>query len=152
MSKLTDNIETKIKEDVVSLGYEIEYVEYVKEGEQRILRIVIDKEDTSLTTEDCEIVSRKIEDKVDSNMAKDDTYILEISSPGLERALKNTKLFKKYIGYKVRVKLFKKINEKKELIGTLLEADDENVIMLVEDNKIEIERENIAAANTVYDF
>ena len=152
MSKLTESIEEKIKEDVVCLGYEIEYVEYVKEGEQKIFRVVIDKENTSLTTEDCEIVSRKVEDKVDSIMAKDDTYILEISSPGLERALKNTRLFKKYIGCKVRVKMYKKINDTKELIGTLLEADDEMIILLVEDNKIEIERENIAAANTVYNF
>ena len=152
MSKLTDNIESKIKEDVTSLGYEIEYIEYIKEGEQKILRIVIDKENTSLTTEDCENVSKKVEDKVHSLMKDDSTYILEVSSPGLERALKNNRLYNKYLGYKVRIKLYKKINDSKEIVGILCDANDIKVIILVDNKKIEIERENIAAANTVYDF
>ena len=152
MSKLTDNIEAKIIKDVEDLGYEIEYTEYVKEGENKIFRVVIDKSETSLTTEDCEMVSRKIEDTVDKFMAKDEAYVLEVSSPGLERALKNNKLYKKYIGNNVRIKLYQKVEDVKELEGTLLESEDEYIILLVEDKKIRIERENIACGNTVYEF
>lgn len=152
MSKLTDSIEAKIVKDVEALGYEIEYTEYVKEGESKIFRVVIDKVNTSLTTDDCELVSRKIEDTVDSFMAKDEAYVLEVSSPGLERALKNTKLYKKYIGENVRIKLYQKVEDKKEIEGKLIEAEDEHIILLVEDNKIKIERENIACGNTVYEF
>ena len=152
MSKLTDNIESRIKEDVENLGYEIEYTEYVKEGDNKIFRVVIDKVGASLTTEDCEIVSRKIENKVDSLMAKDEAYVLEVSSPGLERALKNNKLYKKYIGNNVRIKLYQKVEDSKELIGTLLESEDEYIILMVEDKQIKIERENIACGNTVYEF
>lgn len=151
MSKLTDSIHTAIEPDVEGLGYTVEYVENVKEGESKILRVVIDKENTSLTTDDCEIVSRKIEDKVDSLM-KDETYILEISSPGLERELKNTKLYNKYIGYNIRVKLYNKIDNLKELEGVLKEATDEYVIITSGDKEIKIERENISCANTVYEF
>lgn len=152
MSKLTDSIEAKIVKDVEALGYEIEYTEYVKEGESKIFRVVIDKVNTSLTTDDCELVSRKIEDTVDSLMAKDEAYVLEVSSPGLERALKNTKLYKKYIGENVRIKLYQKVEDKKEIEGKLIEAEYEHIILLVEDNKIKIERENIACGNTVYEF
>jgi len=152
MSKLTDGIESKIRQDVEDLGYEIEYTEYVKEGESKVFRVVIDKAETSLTTDDCEIVSRKIEDKVDSLMAKDEAYVLEVSSPGLERALKNNKLYKKYIGNNVRIKLYKKVEDSKELEGTLLESEDEYIILLVDNKKIKIERENIACGNTVYEF
>lgn len=152
MSKLTDSIEAKIVKDVETLGYEIEYTEYVKEGESKIFRVVIDKVNTSLTTDDCELVSRKIEDTVDALMAKDEAYVLEVSSPGLERALKNTKLYKKYIGENVRIKLYQKVEDKKEIEGKLIEAEDEHIILLVEDNKIKIERENIACGNTVYEF
>ena len=151
MSKLTDTIHTAIEQDVEALGYTVEYVENVKEGESKILRVVIDKENTSLTTDDCEIVSRKIEDKVDSLM-KDEMYILEISSPGLERELKNTKLYNKYIGYNIRVKLYNKIENVKELEGILKEATDEFVIITSGDKEIKIERENISCANTVYEF
>lgn len=152
MSKLTDSIENKIKGDVEALGYEIEYTEYVKEGESKIFRVVIDKAGTSLTTDDCEIVSRKIEDKVDSLMAKDEAYVLEVSSPGLERALKNNKLYKKYIGNNVRIKLYKKVEDSKELEGTLLESEDDYIVLLVDNKQIKIERENIACGNTVYEF
>lgn len=151
MSKLTDSIHAHIIPDVEELGYTVEYVENVKEGESKILRVVIDKENTSLTTDDCEIVSRKIEDKVDSLM-KDEMYILEISSPGLERQLKNTKLFKKYIGYNVRVKLYNKVEDSKELEGQLKEATDDYVVLEIENKEIKIERENISCANTVYEF
>ena len=152
MSKLTDNIETKITPDVEALGYEMEYTEYVKEGESKIYRVVIDKVGTSLTTDDCEIVSRKIEDKVDSLMAKDEAYVLEVSSPGLERALKNNKLYKKYIGNNVRIKLYKKVLDTKELVGTLLESEQDYIVLLVDNEQIKIERENIACGNTVYEF
>lgn len=151
MSKLTDGIHTAITPDVGELGYTVEYVENVKEGESKILRVVIDKENTSLTTDDCEIVSRKIEDKVDSLM-KDEMYVLEISSPGLERQLKNTKLFKKYIGYNVCVKLYNKVEDTKELEGILKEATDDYVIITMDNKEIKIERENISCANTVYEF
>ena len=151
MTKLTDIIHTAVETDVEALGYTVEYVENVKEGESKILRVVIDKENTSLTTDDCEIVSRKIEDKVDSLM-KDEMYILEISSPGLERQLKNTKLFNKCLGYNVRLKLYNKVDNVKELEGVLKSATDEYVIITVGDKEIKIERENISCANTVYEF
>ena len=152
MSKLTDNIEAKIRGDVEALGYEIEYTEYVKEGDNKIFRVVIDKEATSLTTDDCEVVSRKIEDTVDSLMAKDEAYVLEVSSPGLERALKNNKLYKKYIGNNVRIKLYSKVEDSKELEGVLVESEEEYIILLVENKQIRIERDNIACGNTVYEF
>ena len=152
MSKLTDNIEAKIVADIENLGYELEYTEYVKEGESKIYRVVIDKPGESLTTDDCEIVSRKIEDTVDSLMAKDEAYVLEVSSPGLERALKNNKLYKKYIGNNVRIKLYKKVEDVKELVGTLVESEEDYIVLLVEDKQIKIERENIACGNTVYEF
>ena len=150
MSKL--NIENNIKEDVEALGYEIEYVEYVKEGDAKILRVVIDKKDAFVTTEACELVSKKIEDKVDNLIKGNEAYILEISSPGLERALKNTRLYNKYMGYKIKIKLYKKVEGLKELVGTLCEVDENKIAIIVEDKKIEIERDNIAVANTVYDF
>ena len=152
MSRLTDSIEAKISPEVEALGYEVEYTEYVKEGEAKIFRVVIDKAGVSLTTDDCEIVSRKIETTVDSLMAKDEAYVLEVSSPGLERALKNNKLYKKYIGNNVRIKLYKKIEDAKEIVGTLVESKEDYIVLLIDNKQIKIERENIACGNTVYEF
>lgn len=150
---LKDNIENCIKEDVCALGYEIEYIEVVKEGKENYVRVVIDKPGVSLNTEDCEKISRAIEEKVDSIVKLDDGYILEVSSAGLERQLKNIRLFKKYIGENVLVRLYKKLSDKKEFLGKLIEVtEDDNIVVETDDGNVTINFADIAAANTVYDF
>lgn len=149
---LKDNIEKVIKTDIEALGYEIEYIEVVKVGKENYVRVVIDKLGSSLNTEDCEKVSRAIEDKIDSVVNFDDGYILEVSSAGLERQLKNIELFKKYIGENVLVKLYKKYLDKKEFTGKLTDVVEDNVILECGDEKVSIKFADIAAANTIYDF
>ena len=151
MSQKLDMIENKINEDAIKLGVEIEYTELVKEGGNNIYRIVIDKPGTGVSIEDCEALSKAVEDKVD-NLIKVDGYILEVSSAGIEKKLKNIKLYEKYKGNKIRVKLFKKINEKKEIIGILEEVLENAIVINSDNNKYEITIKDIADANTVYDF
>lgn len=150
---LKDNIEKCIKEDVEALGYEIEYTEVAKEGKDNYVRVVIDKPGVSLNTEDCEKISRAIEEKVDSIVKLDDGYILEVSSAGLERQLKNIALFRKYVGENVLIRLYKKILDKKEFLGKLIEVtEDDNIVVETDDGNVTINFADIAAANTVYDF
>jgi len=149
-----EDIEQTIIPDIEALGYELEYVESVKEGQNNILRVVIDKPSGLLTTEDCEKVSRKIEDKVDGLVKMEDGYILEVSSPGLERTLKNIKLYRKYIGKEILVKLYKKLDGTKELTGKLVGvSDDDSAIELeTNGNVISLKLAEIASANTIYNF
>lgn len=149
---LKDNIEKIIKADIEALGYEIEYIEVVKVGKENYVRVVIDRCKESLNTEDCEKVSRTIEDKIDSVVSFDDGYILEVSSAGLERQLKNISLFKKYIGENVLVKLYKKYMDKKEFTGKLVGVIDDNVVIECDTEKVSIKFADIATANTIYDF
>lgn len=150
---LKDNIEMSVKSDIEALGYEIEYIEVAREGKDNFVRVVIDKPEVSLNTEDCEKVSRAIEDKVDSLVKLDDGYILEVASAGLERQLKNISLFKKYIGENVLIKLYKKQDGKKELEGKLVDVTDNNEIVIECNNSnISIKFADIATANTIYDF
>lgn len=154
--KLEETLEEKLKDKILNLGFEIEYVENVSEASQNIIRFVIDKKDsTSITIDDCELVSRSIEDDVDKYVNRE--YILEVSSPGLERQLKNIKLYKKYQGKEIYVKLFKKIDNVKEITGILENVDENNRTIILnitsEDNKkVEISLENISSAHTTYDF
>lgn len=152
MSKLTDKVEENINDDVVSLGLELEYTELVKEGGNSIYRIVIDKPGSKVSIEDCENLSRTIEDTVDKLVNVKEGYVLEVSSAGLERELKNIRLYKKYVGYDVRVKLFKKVNDEKEIEAKLVSANDSEIVLEKDGKKICIEYSNIAHANTIYDF
>ena len=127
--KVETKVEEAIEPIIKQLGYELEYVEFVKEGSDNVLRIIIDKVGDRLWVEDCETVSHAVEDTVDKLV--DVEYTLEVSSPGLERQLKTMKLYKKYTGREIHVKLFK---------------------VKVEDKDVEINIKDIATAYTTYDF
>ncbi len=162
-NKLNDKIEKNIETDVNELGFTVEYVEYINEFNSNVLRIVVDKVDGKMDVEDCEEISRKIEDKIDSLMNENKEYVLEVSSAGLERQLKNLKLYKKYIGYDIFVKLFKKTDILKDVKLKEFEAklvsvnEDENKITvrkMVSDVKVtfNLEIKDIASAHTVFDY
>ncbi len=151
-SKIEDKIENEISVRINELGFEIEYIEYVKEGDRNILRIVLDKKDGIVTIDDCELVSRDVEDRVDNLVSGE--YVLEVSSPGVERQIKNLRLYNKYVNNEIYVKLFKKDEDGKEFTGILNEVnDEEKYIVLKLDNKDKkISLKDIATAHTVYDF
>lgn len=151
--KLETKIEEKINKIIQDLGFTIEYIEFVKEGNENILRVVIDGVDEKLVNiDDCENVSRSIEDEIDKLISKE--YVLEVSSPGLERQLKNIKLYKKYVGHEIFVKLFNKTEYGKEFMCILESVDekDNTISVKLEENEIHISVSDIASAHTTYDF
>lgn len=151
--KLEEKIKNSIEEKVQSLGFEIEYVENVNEAGNNVIRIVLDKLDGSVNIDDCEKVSRAIEDIIDKMMSKE--YVLEVSSPGLERQLKNINLYKKYEKKEVFVKLFKKLNNLKEFTGILEEVNTQDntiIIRLENGEKLNLNIDQISSAHTTYDF
>lgn len=145
-----DNIEKIIIPKIEEEGFEIEYVEFVKEGDNNILRVVIDNPNGNVAIDDCEKISRKIEDDIDKNIDKE--YVLEVSSAGLERQLKNIKLFKKYIESEVYIKLYKKIDDKKEITGILKSVNDNNIVIESLEKEYIFNIKDIAVAHTIYDF
>lgn len=148
---MAKSLEESLKNDVEALGYELEYIECEKEGSTQYVRIVIDKEE-GITTEDCETVSRALDEKVDKLVKYEAGYVLEVSSPGLERKLKNLKLFNKYLDSKVLIKVYEKVNGQKELTGILNKANEDSIELQIENEVVNIEMKNISSGNTVYDF
>lgn len=132
--------------------FELYDVEYVKEGSNWFLRAFIDKED-GITVDDCELISRQLSDLLDKNDFIPDSYILEVSSPGLGRQLKRDKHFEKSIGEEVEIKLFKPIDKKKEYVGILKAFNQESLTIEAENGEsMEIPRSNIANARLTFDF
>ena len=153
MSKKIDAlVEALIKEDVLALGLETEYVEYVKEGGICILRIVVDKPGEKVDIQDCEKLSRAVDLKIEEKIDIKGEYTLEVASPGIERAIKKDSLYQKYINEEIRFSLYKQVNGKKIIIGKIKELNEENIIVISEDEEYNIEKTNIASANTYYDF
>ena len=114
---MANAIESKALEvaDVVAqnLGLDVVDAEYKKEGNDKYLRIYIDQPG-GVGLNECEKFSREFEKEFDKIDPIDEAYILEVSSPGVERKLKTEREFLHYIGKKVSVKLYKAINSKKE--------------------------------------
>lgn len=133
-------------------NYELYDIEYVKEGGNYFLRAYIDKEN-GITVDDCELVSRALSDLLDKKDFIPDSYILEVSSPGLGRQLKRDKHFEKSIGEEVEVKLYKAVNKKKEFIGILTAFSQDTITIEGEDGQeMAIPRADIANVRLTFDF
>ncbi len=113
-------------------GLDLVEVEFVKEGANWYLRIFIDK-DGGVTIDDCEDVSRQLEVKLDETDPIEQAYILEVSSPGIDRPLKKDKDFEKYKGEVIDVKLYQAVDGTKQFQGKLLGLED-GIISLEEEN------------------
>ncbi len=132
--------------------FELYDVEYVKEGGNWFLRAYIDKEN-GITVDDCELVSRALSDLMDKNDFIPDSYILEVSSPGLGRQLKREKHFEKSIGEEVEVKLYKAVNKRKEFVGILTAFDEDTLTIELEDgSSIVFNRPDVAIVRLTFDF
>lgn len=134
-----------------SCGVDIYDVEYVKEGADFYLRAYIDKPE-GVNINDCETVSRALSEALDREDFIEESYILEVSSPGLGRTLKKDKHLSKSIGQEVEVKTYKPIEKCKEFSGVLKAFDDKTVTITTPDGDITFDRSDIALIRLTLDF
>ena len=127
--KQTENCLSQIIENT---DYSIYDIEYVKEGPYRYLRVFIDKEN-GVGIDDCEYISRKLEAMLDDKDFIKQAYILEVSSPGINRRLKKESDFLKYLGHIVDIKLFKPLNKIKEYQGKLKSIENGKITVIMPD-------------------
>ena len=133
-------------------NFELVDVEYVKEAGTWYLRAYIDKEG-GIAVDDCEVISRKLSDWLDKEDFIDDSYILEVSSPGLGRPLKKEKDYVRSMGREVEVRLYKAIDRQKEFTVTLSAYDDKTVTLTMEDGSEAVfEKADIALIRLALDF
>ena len=150
MASIVEKVTPLCEKVAGELGYFIWDVDYVKEGTEWFLRIEIDKEE-GIDIEDCEKYSRAIDPLLDEENYIEGTYRLEVSSPGIERVIKNDFHLSKCIGEVVEIKLFAAIEGCKLVRGTLFSYDSENVI-LKDEIEITIPRKNIAKMHIYFEF
>jgi ribosome maturation factor RimP len=139
----------------VATGLEIELVdvEYRKEGADWVLRCLIDTEH-GVGIDDCQRFSEALGKVLDAADPISGSYLLEVSSPGIERPLKKEQDFIRFVGRQIEVKLHKAFNDRKKWQGVLLGMDDaKQLVRLQADRQVlEIPRAEIAKANLNADF
>ena len=131
--------------------FELVDVEYVKEAGNWYLRAYIDKPG-GIAVDDCEVISRALSDKLDEEDFIDESYILEVSSPGLGRPLKKDKDFARSIGKEIEVRTFRAIDRQKEFTGILKEFDKDSFTIVIEENEMTFQRAETALVRLAFDF
>lgn len=123
-SKAETSVENLVMPVIESMGFEYVGTEIKKVGADRELIIYADKEG-GLSLDDCEEISRIIDPMIEELDPIKEGYFLCVSSPGLDRPLKNERDFKRSLGKIVDVKLYKAINKQKSFAGELLSYSNE---------------------------
>ena len=143
MSK-RETYETRTEELITPIldrmNFELVDVEYVKEGGTWYLRAYIDKEG-GITVNDCEAVAREMNEILDREDFVEDSYVFEVSSPGLGRPLKKEKDYIRSMGKEVEIRTYRAINREKEFYG-ILSAYDENTVTIKTEDETEMTFEN----------
>jgi len=134
------------------MHFELVDVEYVKEGGTWYLRAYIDKEG-GITVNDCEAVAREMNEILDREDFVEDSYVFEVSSPGLGRPLKKEKDYIRSMGKEVEIRTYRAINREKEFYGILSAYDENTVTIKTEDGtEMTFEKSDIALIRLAFDF
>jgi len=151
---MSNRIEELVENLVVSMldntNIELVDVEYVKERDW-YLRVFLDK-DGGIEIEDCQWLSEQLENKLDELDPIKDSYYLEVSSPGLDRALKKDKDFSRHIGDMIEINTYAPINGQKVLVGKLSGLVDNNIQIDVDGIEMTIPKDKAAQVRLHLEF
>ncbi|PKM59265.1 MAG: ribosome maturation factor RimP [Firmicutes bacterium HGW-Firmicutes-4] len=132
---------------VESLGYELTDLTFEKQGKDWCLTLFIDSEN-GISLDDCETVSRQISELLDETDPIEQSYFLEVSSPGMDRPLKKEKHFLSNLDMKIAVHLFAPLDGKKDIVGVLKSYNAEQLTLELETGEmLTLENKKIAKAN-----
>ncbi len=142
MAGVADKVFTLIKDTVEKENVNLWDVRFVKEGASYYLRVFIDKPE-GINIDDCTNVSHAIDPVIDAADPIDKSYYLEVCSPGLEREITRPEHFLWAKGKEVKVKLYKAIDGKKEIVGTIADYDG-GLKLNVDDGGIYLEKKDFS--------
>ncbi len=148
---IAEKVAQAVEPVVASLGCSIWDVEYVKEGSRNVLRITIDSDD-GIDIDRCEKVHRAIDPVIDELDPIEESYYLEVSSPGIERQLRRPEHYARSVGQKIDVKLFSAVDGKKHLTGVLNGTGEKDGMKYIILDGDEIPLKSVSRSNIHFDF
>ena len=149
--KITQQVWEFSEPVVKAHGCSIWDVEYVREGGEWFLRLYIDK-DGGVDISDCEAISRAVDPILDEKDPIPDSYSFEVCSAGLERVLKRPGDFEQFLGSMVLVRLYKPVDGRKEIVGTLTGYEDGAVTITVNGSPVRFEKNEVALVRLYVEF
>lgn len=151
ISEIRDQVFSLIEPMLEDIGFELVEVEYLTMHGRWVLRLYIDKEG-GVTIDDCADVSRDLGDIIDIKEIIDHEYVLEVSSPGLNRPLRKEVDFIKAIGNTIKLKMARDLNGQKNFKGKLKDYNNRIIYLETEEKLVELPLEDVEKSNLIFDF
>jgi ribosome maturation factor RimP len=134
-----------------NMGYELVDAEYRMEQGRWVLRLYIDSE-KGVTLDDCARVSRELGDVVEAGDLIAHRYVLEVSSPGLNRPLRKERDFVRVVGKKIKVHMVAPVEGRRNFTGCLTDFRQGNLFIESNGQSVVLPRSGVEKANLVYEF
>lgn len=151
MSRIEELTRNLVAPAIEKNNFELVDVEYKKEGNNWYLRVYIDKEG-GVSLDDCQIISEYLSEKLDEVDPIENSYILEVSSPGIDRPLKTQRDFDKFKGSLVEISLYQPIDKKKKYEGELVGLINDKVVITDNGKRKEFDINDISLVKPVIKF
>ena len=135
---------------VQSMGYDCWGIQYAAHGRRALLQVFIDHPN-GVSLDDCTSVSQQLSGVLDVEDVMHRAYILEVSSPGLERLLFKPEHYQRYIGKKIKLRLYQGINQRRKFTGIINAVKDDVVVMQLDEETMDIPFTAIQRARIVFD-
>ena len=139
------NLSTLLEPTVEGLGYELLHLEMGQQGKDRVLRIYIDAPG-GIMVDDCELVSKQVSALLDVEDPLNGSYLLEVSSPGLDRPLVKPRHFQQYVGDKAKIVMSNYVLGRRNFTGQMVEAGDDAVILEIDGESYELPYDDMESA------
>lgn len=150
--EIANKAQSVITPVVVSLGYSVVDCEYINDMGRWALRVFIEKSEGNISIDDCERVSRMLEGLLDVEDIVPTRYVLEVSSPGLNRPLKKAADFVRFKGKKIRLRTKAPIDGRSNYFGVLLGMAGDEILMNVDNVEYHIPIEMLMKANLEFEL
>ena len=147
---MQNRLDDIVKNTVEGLGFELWGYEYRPHSESALLRIFIEKS-VGISVDDCASVSRQVGAVLDVENIIPVAYILEVSSPGMDRVLFKAEQYQDYLGQSLKIRTRTRIDDRRNFKGSLISASESVVTIKVDNQEFEIPYESIDRARLVLD-
>jgi len=151
MADLARKVDELIREALEDEGFELVHVEFLPYGASPILRVYVDREG-GITLSHCADISRLLGPLLDVEDVIPTHYVLEVSSPGIERPLFSEQDYRRFKGREIRMTTLEKFENQRNFRGIIDDFVGRNVRLRVQDRVLEIPLDRVKKANLVYDF
>jgi len=135
-----------VEPELASLGFELVEIECVPHGRGQIVRIYMDKTPGRISLDDCAMASRVLSPVLDLHDVVPGGYILEVSSPGLDRPVRKPEHFVKYTGEQVKLTTHAPVGGRTRFTGVIRGHEDGMIVLEVDGQTVSIHGENLKKA------